>query len=88
MDRILVAGIGRMRYPTYVAYSVLGGALWTVSLSVGGYFLGKIIPNVDRYLLPIILLIVVVSVLPSARHILKERRRRPDAEGRPETERV
>jgi membrane-associated protein len=40
-----------------------------------GYLLGESIPNVDRYLLPIIGLIVVLSVAPIALEVLRGRRR-------------
>ncbi|MBW3625901.1 MAG: VTT domain-containing protein [Armatimonadetes bacterium] len=69
----IVAGVGRMDYPTFLFYNVLGGAIWTLSMTVGGYFLGRLIPNVDKYLLPIIAVIVLLSVLPSAIHLLKSR---------------
>jgi membrane-associated protein len=39
---------------------------------MAGYFLGSTIPGVDKYLLPIILVIIVVSIAPSAYHIWKE----------------
>lgn len=71
----IVAGAGRMDYPTFLFYNVMGGAIWTLSMCVGGYFLGKLIPNVDRYLLPIIAVIVILSVLPSVIHLLKERKK-------------
>lgn len=71
----IVAGVGRMHYPTFLFYNVLGGAIWTISMCVGGYFLGKLIPNVDKYLLPIIGAIIVLSILPSAIHLLRERKK-------------
>jgi membrane-associated protein len=67
----ILAGVGKMEYKTFVLYNILGGLLWTVLLTVGGYFLGKIIPNVDKYLLPIIALIVFLSVLPPLWHMFK-----------------
>jgi membrane-associated protein len=60
----IIAGVGQMHYRTFFFYNVLGGGLWTFGVSFAGYFLGKIIPNVDQYLLPIILVIIFVSILP------------------------
>jgi membrane-associated protein len=65
----IVAGIGNMRYRTFVAYNIVGGALWGIGIPLSGYFLGSTIPNVDRYLLPIIALIILLSVTPGAFHI-------------------
>lgn len=72
----IVAGVGDMHYPTFLTYNIIGGVLWAIGLTVAGYFLGKTIPDVDKYLLPIIAVIVVASVLPSAMHILKEKENR------------
>ncbi len=71
----LLAGVGEMAYSTFLSYNVIGGALWVFGLIGGGYFLGNAIPNVDRYLLPIVLLIIVVSLLPAAWHVWKEYRK-------------
>ena len=61
----ILAGIGRMHYKTFVTYNVIGGLLWGLGIPLLGYFLGEIIPNVDKYLLPIILLIILTSFLPT-----------------------
>ena len=68
----IVAGIGTMHYNTFLSYNIIGGFFWAVGMTVAGYFLGRIIPDVDKYLLPIILLIIVLSVLPTFVHLLKE----------------
>ncbi len=69
----IVAGIGKMHYPAFVAYNVLGAVLWTSMLVLLGYFLGSVI-DVDKYLLPIVLLIVFLSFLPAIMAYFKERR--------------
>jgi membrane-associated protein len=66
----IVAGIGKMHYPTFLKYNLVGGLVWTFGLTSLGFLLGNSIPNVDRYLLPITLVIVVISVVPSLLHIL------------------
>jgi membrane-associated protein len=72
----IVAGIGNMHYRTFVAFNVIGGLLWAVGLTLLGYFLGQTIPDVDKYLLPIIAVIVVVSVLPPLIHALRDKETR------------
>jgi membrane-associated protein len=67
----ILAGVGSMPYSTFLAYNVVGGILWGGGISLLGYFLGSVIPNVDRYLLPIIAGIIILSILPSAIHILR-----------------
>ncbi len=68
----IIAGVGAMRYRRFAAFNVIGALLWAVGLPIAGYFLGKSIPNVDRYLLPIILLIIVASIAPTAIHVWRE----------------
>lgn len=68
----IVAGIGDMEYRTFISYNIIGGVLWAMGILYAGFFLGSFIPNVDKYLLPIVLGIIVISVAPSAIHILKE----------------
>lgn len=72
----IVAGMGDMHYHTFIVYNVIGGLLWAVGLSLAGYFLGNLVPDVDKYLLPIVLAIIILSVAPSAYHILKEPKHR------------
>lgn len=68
----IVAGMGEMHYPTFFTYNIIGGLLWAVGLTFAGYWLGNAIPDIDKYLLPIIIIIIVVSVAPTAFHILKD----------------
>ena len=60
----ILAGIGTMKYGTFLRYNVLGGTLWGAGMVTLGYFLGSVIPNSERYILPISLVIIVVSFLP------------------------
>lgn len=69
----IVAGMGDMHYPTFLFFNILGGLLWALGLSVTGYLLGNTIPDVDKYLLPIIGAIIVLSFLPTLLHILKDK---------------
>ena len=66
----ILAGVGRMHYPAFLMYNIVGGLLWAVGLSYAGFILGNSIPNVDRYLLPIVLAIIIASISPSLFKIL------------------
>lgn len=70
----IVAGVGSMSYRTFVTFNILGGFLWAVGVTSLGYALGNAI-DIDRYLLPVIALIVFLSVLPVAIEIWRERRK-------------
>jgi membrane-associated protein len=70
----IVAGVGQMNYRKFVTYNVVGGVLWGGGVTVAGYLLGESIPDIDRWLLPIIGVIVMVSFLPVILEVLKMRR--------------
>jgi membrane-associated protein len=70
----IVAGVGKMEYRTFVSYNVLGGFLWAVGVTTAGYVLGETVPSIDKYLLPIIALIVLISVIPVALEFRKARK--------------
>jgi len=70
----VVAGVGQMDYRRFVTFNVLGGFLWAVGATSLGYALGESVPDIDRYLLPMILVISALSFIPVARELLKLRR--------------
>ncbi|GAA2597618.1 DedA family protein [Streptomyces axinellae] len=59
---------------TFTLWQVVGGLGWSLGLTLAGYALGSSVPNVDRYLLPLVALIVVVSLLPLAAELYRARR--------------
>lgn len=69
----ILAGVGNMHYGTFLRYNLIGGVLWGVGVTLLGYSLGAVIPDIDRYLLPIILLIIAISFLPIIVEMLKNR---------------
>ncbi len=68
----ILAGVAQMKYSVFLAYNLAGAALWTIGLVYLGYFLGTRVPNIDKYLLPIVIVIVVASVLPGAWHLYRD----------------
>nr|BFD81042.1 DedA family protein [Streptomyces sp. Xyl84] len=59
---------------TFTLWQVAGGLVWSMGLTLAGYALGSSVPDVDKYLLPVIALIVVVSLIPLAAEVLRSRR--------------
>ncbi len=70
----VVAGVGHMDYRKFVTYNVAGGVLWGCGVTAAGYVLGESIPDIDKWLLPIIGVIVIVSFVPVVLEVLKMRR--------------
>jgi membrane-associated protein len=69
----IVAGVGRMEYRTFVTYNVVGGLVWAVGITTLGYLLGEAV-DIDKYLLPVIAVIVLISVIPVALELRKAKR--------------
>lgn len=60
----IFAGVGKMKYQTFLTYNVIGGVLWGTGVTFLGYALGNTFPQIEEYLLPIIVGIIVLSSLP------------------------
>ncbi|MQY34264.1 Protein DedA [Streptomyces sp. RB17] len=69
-----LAGALEVPARTFTLWQVAGGLVWSLGVTLAGYALGSSIPNIDKYLLPMIALIVVVSLLPLAAEVLRSRR--------------
>lgn len=76
----IVAGVGKMEYRKFLSYNIIGAIAWAAGVTYAGYFLGKWFEHmgweVDHVLLPIIAIIIFVSILPPAVHVLKDRGQR------------
>lgn len=60
----ILAGVGRMKYQTFIMYNAIGAIVWGAGMTTLGFTLGAILPDSERYILPLSLLIIVLSFLP------------------------
>ncbi len=70
-----VAGVGSMRYPKFLAYSIAGGLAWVLICTLSGYFFGNL-PFVQKNFSLVVLGIIFVSILPALIEIVRSRRAR------------
>ncbi|MDP2386303.1 MAG: VTT domain-containing protein [Bacteroidota bacterium] len=66
------AGIGEMNYKKYLAFDLLGGALWIFSLTIAGYLLGEV-EFIRKHIDLVCIGIIIVSVLPMIISFLKNK---------------
>lgn len=67
-----VAGIGRMPYPRYIGFSLLGSLLWVLVCVGGGYLFGNLPLVRDNFTL-VVLAIIGISVLPAVIEVIRAR---------------
>ncbi len=70
----ITAGMGRMNYSVFLRYNVAGALIWGVSVTLLGYYLGSVIPDIDHYLLPILLGIIVLSSVSVVWEVIRARK--------------
>ena len=69
----IAAGVALMDKKRFLKYSFLGAILWATSITLVGYFLGRIFPGISKYLTLIIVLVIILSALPGVYHWYKSR---------------
>lgn len=73
-----LAGVGKMSRRTFLLYNMLGGFIWVFGVTMAGYLLADVIgDSIDKYLLPIIFVIIVLSLVPPFLEWRKARREGP-----------
>lgn len=76
----IVAGVGKMPYRTFLVYNIIGGLLWATGITYLGYYAGAALEHmgveIDHVILPAVIIIVFISLLPPAIHILKDKKQR------------
>lgn len=71
----ILAGVAQMHYRTFLTYNIVGGVLWSVTFVLLGYFLGRAIPDIETYIVPLIAAVVIISFLPVVHEWWKNRSR-------------
>ncbi|MDB5185938.1 MAG: associated Golgi family protein [Candidatus Saccharibacteria bacterium] len=67
----VVAGIGNMDKKKFFVYNVAGGTIWCTSVTLLGYWLGNRIPNIDHYIIPVVVAAMAITFTPTLIHIVK-----------------
>jgi membrane-associated protein len=65
----VVAGFSEMKYKKFLGFNFVGAFLWATIIPILGYQLGHKINNIDKYILPIIIITIVISFAPALYHL-------------------
>ena len=72
-----LAGVGGMKWHSFVLFNILGGIVWSTGFSLLGYFFGGI-PVVQEHFELLIVGIVAVSVIPTVAGLLRAKFKKKD----------
>jgi len=70
----IVAGIARVPYKFFIKYSLISSIAWATTMTLIGYFLGRLFPVIKDYLWVVAILVVMVSLVPILIQILKKKK--------------
>jgi membrane-associated protein len=70
----VVAGVGEMGYVRFATYNVVGAIAWVASMTLGGYVLGNVVPNIEKRIHYVVFAVIAVSLLPPAIAWFRRRR--------------
>ena len=73
----VLAGVGNMRYRRFLTYNIVGGVGWVTSMTWAGYLLGQTVPNISKHIHVLVIVVIVLSVIPIAVEVYRERRKAP-----------
>jgi membrane-associated protein len=60
----VVAGVGGMKFRTFITFNIIGAFFWIWSMVGIGYFLGSYIPGIDQHIEIVVVVVVFISILP------------------------
>jgi membrane-associated protein len=69
----VIAGATKMDRKKFMSYNILGGLLWTFSVTLSGYYLGSKFTNIEKYMAPMVLFAMAITFLPAIYHLLKDK---------------
>lgn len=66
----LLSGIAKTPFTPFMIANVVGGIAWVTSSTYLGFYLGKIVPNAQYYVLPIVFVGVLLMNTPPGKRML------------------
>jgi membrane-associated protein len=66
-----LAGVGKMNYGKFLFYNISGAIFWVFLVTLLGYYLGIKVDNIDKYIIPGVIVIVLFSMSPYIHKFIK-----------------
>ena len=60
----VVAGVAEMGYTRFATYNVVGAICWVAGMTLAGYALGNLVPNIEQRIHYVVAVVIAISLLP------------------------
>jgi len=68
----VTAGAGHMSHRKFILFDAIGDIAWTFIITLFGYFVASKIPGVEKYVEPVLIAVILLTVVPSLIHLLRD----------------
>ena len=71
----IVAGTAAMPYKKFLVYNIIGAVAWVTGMTLVGYYIGSVVPDIEKNIGVLVIVVVILSFIPGIIGYLKERKR-------------
>ncbi len=68
----VTAGAGKMNHKQYILFDAIGCIAWTITITLLGYFVGSRVPGIEKYIDPVLVLVILAVLAPTLYHVFKD----------------
>lgn len=68
----VTAGAGKMNHKQFIVFDAIGCIAWTLALVLLGYFVGSRIPGIEKYIEPVLIIVILAVLAPTLYHMFKD----------------
>ena len=70
----VVAGVAEMGYVKFATYNVVGAICWVSSMTLAGYALGNVVPDIEKRIHYVVAVVIALSLIPPGIAWLRRKR--------------
>jgi len=70
----ILAGVGKMNHPKFFIFDAIGDTAWAIGMTLVGYFIGNRIPNIDHYILLLVVAAMIFTFSPMLYHLATDKK--------------
>lgn len=74
----IVAGIVKLNWRRFLLFSIVGAVAWVCTLTLAGYYLVRVIPNLQNYLGYIVIFLIAITSVPFILKAIQKKKQQPE----------